>query len=35
VVKVERILCGEAEHVPTQHLKDLRSKLCGSALCGC
>lgn len=35
VVQVERILCGEVEHVPTQHLKDMRSKLCGSALCGC
>ncbi len=35
VVKVERILRGEVEHMPTQHLKDLRSKLCGSALCGC
>ena len=35
VVVVERILRGEVEHMPTQHLKDLRSKLCGSALCGC
>ncbi|MGL6077607.1 hypothetical protein [Methyloversatilis discipulorum] len=34
-VQVERILRGDVEHIPTQRLKDMRSKLCGSALCGC
>ena len=35
VAQIERILRGDVAHVPTQHRKDMRSKLCGNALCGC